>query len=218
MVYDIGAGSGIISSVLTEHCRDVVAIEFEPRTAEKLRANMAKYPNVSVVEGDFLQLDLPTHPYKIFANIPFHLSSPIVRKITESANPPQAIYLIVQKQFADKLVPDSRRFTGQIGSMIGPTFAARVRHKLQRTDYLPRPNVDTVLLELLPRRVPLLSTAEMPRYRSFVEDCFSDPKKFARAAKSKINLADTVKPSEMSLPQWVLLYQATFGLGAFAER
>jgi 16S rRNA A1518/A1519 N6-dimethyltransferase RsmA/KsgA/DIM1 with predicted DNA glycosylase/AP lyase activity len=81
-VYDIGAGSGVISSVLAERCQKVVAIEIEPRTAEKLRANMAGLPNVSVYEGDFLTMPLPDSPYKIFANIPFHLSSPILHKIT----------------------------------------------------------------------------------------------------------------------------------------
>jgi len=126
-VYDIGAGSGVISSVLASRCKDVVAVEFEPRMAQKLRENMAKYPNVSVVEGDFLTMPLPQTPYKIFANIPFHLSSPILHRITEADNPPTATYLIVQKQFANKLLPESDRFTGQLGMVIGPEFAVRVR-------------------------------------------------------------------------------------------
>jgi 16S rRNA A1518/A1519 N6-dimethyltransferase RsmA/KsgA/DIM1 with predicted DNA glycosylase/AP lyase activity len=86
-VYDIGAGSGTISSVLAERCKTVVAIELEPRMAVKLRENMSRYPNVTVFEGDFLTMPLPKTPYKIFANIPFHLSSPILHKITETANP-----------------------------------------------------------------------------------------------------------------------------------
>jgi 23S rRNA (adenine-N6)-dimethyltransferase len=207
IVYDIGAGSGIISSVLAERAKKVVAIEFEPRIAETLRTNMAQYPNVKVVEGDFMTLPLPSGAYKIFANIPFHLSSPIVRKITEATNPPTATYLIVQKQFGNKLLPDSDTFTGQLGILIGPLFATRIRKRLQRTDYWPHPNVDTVMVELLKRDQPLIQLTDMPAYRQFVTDCFSTPKVFARAPRSSIGLPPDIKPSQMRLKQWIKLFE-----------
>ena len=207
-VYDIGAGSGVISSVLAGRCQSVVSIEYEPRMAAKLRDNMAAYPNVDVREGDFLAMDLPKKPYKVFANIPFHLSSPIVRKLVESDNSPEAVYLVVQKQFANKLLPDSDRFTGQLGMMVGPLFAIRIRKRLQRTDFWPHPNVDTVLLELIRREEPLLPRGMMPAYRQFVEDCFSDPRKFAKAPRKAVGLPDDIKPSQMKLAQWVALFEA----------
>lgn len=207
-VYDIGAGSGVISSVLAERCKQVIAIEFEPRVAEKLRDNMQSYPNVEVRVGDFLEMELPKTPYKIFANIPFHLSSPIVRKLVESDRSPEAIYLIVQKQFANKLLPDSERFTGQLGMMIGPLFEARIRKRLQRTDFWPHPNVDTVLLEMTRRPEPLIPRDKMPAYRRFIEECFSDPKKFAKMPRTAVGLASDIKPSQMKLGQWITLFKA----------
>jgi len=209
VVYDIGAGSGTISSVLAERCKLVVAVEFEPRMATKLRENMASYPNVEVREGDFLVMRLPDSPYKIFANIPFHLSSPIVRKLAEDDNPPSAAYLVVQKQFANKLLPDSDRFTGQLGMMIGPVFEVRIRKRLQRTDFWPHPNVDTVLLEMTRRPSPLLSKEQMPAYRKFIEACFSDPKQFAKTPRNDVGLPDDIKPSQMRLTQWVDLFKAS---------
>jgi 23S rRNA (adenine-N6)-dimethyltransferase len=207
-VYDIGAGSGVISSVLADRVKKVVAIEFEPRTAAKLRENMEEYPNVTVQQGDFLTMELPKTPYKIFANIPFHLSSPIVHKITEAANPPEATYLIVQKQFANKLLPSSDHFTGQLGMIIAPEFATRIRKRLQRTDFWPHPNVDTVLLEMIHRPEPLIPSAKMPAYRQFIIDCFSDPKVFARMPQQSIRLPAGTKPSQMRLAQWVALFEA----------
>ena len=207
-VYDIGAGSGVISSVLATRAKEVVAIEFEPNTAARLRENMAQYPNVTVREGDFLTMELPKTPYKIFSNIPFHLSSPIVRKLTEALHPPEAIYLIVQKQFGYKLVPSPDRFTAQLAILIGPLFAARIRKRLERTDFVPHPNVDTVMLELLRRKEPLIPLERMPKYREFVTGCFSDPKFFAKAPQKSIQLPVGIKPSEMSLNQWIDLFQA----------
>jgi 16S rRNA A1518/A1519 N6-dimethyltransferase RsmA/KsgA/DIM1 with predicted DNA glycosylase/AP lyase activity len=205
-VYDIGAGSGVISSVLAERCQSVVAVEFEPRTAQKLRANMEQYPNVSVLQGDFLSMTLPDTPYKIFANIPFHISSPIVRKITEAEHPPEVAYLVVQKQFANKLLPDSDRFTGQLGMLIGPEFAVRVRRRLQRTDFWPHPNVDTAFIEIARRPQPLIPRQSMPAYRQFITDCFADPKVFAKMPRDAIGLAPDIKPSQMQLAQWVQLF------------
>lgn len=209
IVYDIGAGSGVISSVLAERAKTVVAIEYEPRMAVKLRENMGKYPNVTVLEADVLSMELPKKAYKIFANIPFHLSSPIVRKLTEADRSPEAIYLVVQKQFANKLLPDSDRFTGQLGMMVGPLFAVRVRKRLQRTDFWPHPNVDTVLLEMLRRPEPLIAKNKMPAYRKLIEGCFSDPKIFAKMPIAKVGLPADIKPSQMKLAQWVALFELT---------
>lgn len=208
VVYDIGAGSGVISSVLAQRCKSVVAIEPEPRMAQKLKQNMEKYPNVTVYQGDFLTMDLPKTPYKVFANIPFHLSSPIVRRLAEAENPPAATYLIVQKQFANKLLPDSDRFTGQLGMMIGPWLIARIRKRLQRTDFWPHPNVDTVFLELLPRPEPLVDDNRRGAYYQFTEECFSDPRKFAKMPLGAVGLPATIKPSQMKLEQWVKLFVA----------
>lgn len=206
-VYDIGAGSGTISSVLAERCSSVIAVEYEPRTAAKLRENMEKYPNVTVYQGDFLAMPLPTTPYKVFANIPFHLSSPIVHRLTETSNSPEAIYLVVQKQFANKLLPNSDRFTGQLGMMVGPLFAVRIRRKLLRTDFWPHPNVDTVFLEMIRRPEPLIPLSRMPAYRQFIVGCFSDPKIFVKMPREAVGLPPNIKPSQMKLTQWVDLFE-----------
>ena len=208
IVYDIGAGSGVISSVLADRCKSVVSIEFEPRMAQKLRENMADYPNVKVIEGDFLELDLPKTPYKIFSNIPFHLSSPIIHKITEADNPPSATYLVVQKQFANKLLPNSDYFTGQLGMVIGAEFAVRVRKRLQRTDYSPSPNVDTAFIEILRRETPLIPKSRINEYKQFIVDCFSDPKIFIKMPTRDIKLKPDTKPSQMKLVQWIELFNA----------
>lgn len=208
IVYDIGAGSGVISSVLATRAKNVIAVEFEPRMAEKLRENMARYSNVKVFEGDFLTMPLPSGPYKIFANIPFHLSSPIIHRITEVKNPPTATYLIVQKQFANKLLPHSDKFTGQLGMVIGPEFEVRIRKPLQRTDYFPHPNVDTVLIEMLHRPEPLIEASKIKEYKQFVVDCYSTPKIFAKTPRREVGLPADIKPSQMKLIHWIKLFNA----------
>ena len=208
LVYDIGAGSGVISAALAGRCRKVVAVEFEPQTAGKLRFNMGKFPNVTVLQDDFMKMNLPMEPYKVFANIPFHLSSPIVRKLVEAENPPEAIYLIVQKQFAEKLQIDSDRFTGMLGAYIAPWFSVRIRKRLHKTDFWPHPNVDTAFVELMRRDDPLLPRGKMEQYGKLIEDCFSTPKLFQNTPRTKAGIPLDLKPSQVSLEQWVRLFVA----------
>lgn len=208
-VYDIGAGSGVIASALAGRCQKVVAIEFEPRTAATLLKNMEKYPNVQVVQDDFLSIPLPETPYKVFANIPFHLSSPIVRKLTEATNPPDAAYLIVQKQFANKLLPGHKGFSSQLGMSLGSQFAIRIRKRLKRTDFWPFPNVDTVLLEIKRRDVPLISPGELPAYRRFITDNFSSPAAFSKLPLSRLGIPPGTKPSSLTLDDWIVLFSDT---------
>lgn len=200
-VYDIGAGSGIISFVLAQRCARVIALEHDTRMLAKLRTNLHGLDNVEIVHGDALTFDLPTGGYKVFANIPFHLSSPIVRRLSEAMDPPDAIYLIVQKQFAQKLLMDTESFTGLLGAFIAPLFSARIRYKLHRSDYTPPPAVDTVFIELLRRDTPLVPIGDMPRYREFVETCFSRQKYFATLGMGE------KKPSELTSEQWVALFR-----------
>ncbi len=164
LVLDIGAGSGVITIALAKRVREVWAIEPEHATAEKLRSNLTKYHinNVRVFEQDFMTINLPAEPYKVFANPPFHLSAEILYKLLALENhdgqimpkkiaaghiKPLAIYLILQKQLALKLIATERHYTSQLGRQILHDYDARIRLPLRSTDFTPPPAVPTVLYE-----------------------------------------------------------------------
>ena len=147
LVIDIGAGSGVITSALSRRCREVWAVEPDHQTAEKLRHNLKGAENVKIFEADFLEMQLPDEPYKIFANPPFHLSSKILHKLIEAENPPESIYLILQKQLALKLIMTDRHYTSQLGHQINQKYQTKIRYPLKPTDYTPPPAVPTVLFE-----------------------------------------------------------------------
>jgi 23S rRNA (adenine-N6)-dimethyltransferase len=127
----------------------VIAVEPDHATAEKLRENLKKreIKNVTVVEKDFLEMKLPEEPYKVFSNPPFHLSSAIVHKLIESDNPPEAFYLILQKQFALKLLNTDRHYTSQLGLKLIQSYNTKIKLPLKATDFTPPPAVPTVLFE-----------------------------------------------------------------------
>lgn len=149
LVLDIGAGSGVITFALSKKCREIWAIEPDSDTAKKLRENLAKYKveNVKVFEQDFLDFELPNEPYKIFSNPPFHLSSEIVHKLLGAKNQPESFYLILQKQFALKLLNTDRHYTSQLGEALIKEYQTKIKYPLKATDFTPPPAVPTVLFE-----------------------------------------------------------------------
>ena len=208
-VYDIGAGSGIIAAKLATKVGKVVAIELDSRIADTLKTNMAKYPNVEVRIGDFMKMKLPTEPYSIFSNIPFHLSSPIVQRFINTPQSPRSVYLIVQKQFGCKLVAsDTTHFTSQLGMVIGAEYEVKVIKNLSKTDFWPHPAVDTVCIGMVKRSEPLVQPTRLDAYRRFTEECFSDPKKLAKMPLEVIGATPGLSPSRLSLTQWVILFNS----------
>lgn len=206
VVYDIGAGSGVVSEALAGVAQSVVAIELDPRMLEKLRQNMAKHTNVQVQQADILKMPLPPTPYKVFANIPFSLSSQIVQRFTTAEHSPTALYIIVQEQFARKLLPNNKGYTNQLAITSGIGWNARVVQRLSPNDFYPRPNVPTVLLELTRRSEPLVPAAHHGEFIDFVFDAFTDPRKLWRAPLHQAGLPALASPSSLTLPQWVALF------------
>jgi 23S rRNA (adenine-N6)-dimethyltransferase len=202
-VYDLGAGSGVIASVLARRCKQVIAVEIEPQALAKLRQNLSHEQNITILKKDILDLDLPKEPYKIFANIPFSVSAQVVRKFTEAQLPPKSMYLITQKQFARKLVPGGDHFTSQLSAEIAPWFTVRIRKPLRKTDFTPPPAVDTVLLEIKPREDTLLPTKERATYLQFVAKCFTTQSFFSTLKKP---FSTELRPSQLTPEQWLKLY------------
>ena len=153
-VVEIGAGSGVITSALSKRVNKVIAVEPDLDAVAKLRANLVRQgcDNVMIVEQDFMEYQLPDESYKVFANPPFHLSSAIIHKLIAAHTPPESIYLILQKQFALKLLNNDRHYTSQLGLALTRDYQTKIRLPLKPHDFTPPPAVPTVLFEA--KRIP----------------------------------------------------------------
>jgi len=208
-VCDLGAGSGIISSVLSGRVKQVYAVEHEPKALALLKKNLAHVENVSIIDIDILSFTPPSSPYKIFANIPFSLSSDIVRHYLFHKNPPKACFLIVQRQFARKLVPGDDHFTSQLSAELSPLYTMRIRKPLRKTDFTPPPAVDTVLLEFKRREQPLITNkAESAAYRTFAQQCFSDQRFYQSVVSRTQTVSPELRPSQLTPEQSIALFRS----------
>lgn len=219
-VYEIGAGEGIITKQLLEKAGKVVAFELDNDLFNKLVQKLQDKKSLELKLEDFLSSNLPNYPYKVFSNIPFNITSTIIKKLTMEKNSPEDAYLIVQKEAAMKFVGkplDTKN--GQIAVILNPWFGFSVIYNFEPGDFFPRPNVDIVLLEIKKRSEPLVDNNNKDRYKDFVTYTFNQfapniteglsralGKQIVINLAKKIGFSPSSKPSELNFEDWVNLF------------
>lgn len=179
-VLEIGPGRGIITAQLARRCRRVIAVEKDVDLARLLRDRFAACPAVTIHSGDVRYLPLPTAPYKVFANVPFNITTEIIRGLTEGRRPPDDAFLVVQREAA-------QRFLGQPceslrSVLLKPWFEPSLLHQFKRGDFIPPPQVEVVMLRLRKRGPPLLRPDQAPFFRDVTCYLFSAWQPTLRAA------------------------------------
>ena len=173
VVYEIGAGKGIITKILASKCKEVIAIETDPTLVEELKKKFSESLNIKIVDSNFLNFDLPKHAYKVFSNIPFNITSDVVRKLIFAPMPPSDSYLIIQKEAALKFSGYPYSSESLFSVLIKPWFKPNLMHTFRKNDFLPKPSVDTVLYRLTKREKPLIEERESQLYKDFVSYVFN---------------------------------------------
>jgi 23S rRNA (adenine-N6)-dimethyltransferase len=218
LVVDIGAGNGLISAALVRRGAQVLAIERDPSLAERLRAKFATWPAVTVVEGDVLETPLPDGPFRVVANIPFGITTKILRHLLDADALVRAD-LIVQAEVARK------RGTGGRGTLLNacwePWYEFGTGARIAATAFRPRPRVDAAVLIVTRRSPPLVDPSSRRDYVDFVTAVFEGARptvasalarsiprsRFAGLARELGFGADAL-PSQLDAPQWAGLFHA----------
>ncbi len=217
LVYEIGPGTGVITSELAKVSGQVVAIEIDKNLFDKLKIKLANSNKVEIQYGDFRTIPLPKQPYKVFSNIPFNITAPIIKKITESENPPEDTYLFVQIESADKFCGFSKET--QASLLLKPWFDLSIVYHFKKNDFRPIPNVDIVLLRIEKRNQPLVGLNDVQLYRDFIVYSFNQWKPTLKEALKSIfsdtqftrlsndlKFSSKAKPTELSFNQWLGLF------------
>jgi 23S rRNA (adenine-N6)-dimethyltransferase len=217
VVYEIGPGKGIITEQLALRYKQVVAIEKDPRLSALLLQKFADRPNVTIHSGDFLHYSLPCKPYKVFANIPFNITTAIVTRLTAAEYPPEDAYLTMQKEAAEMFLGKPHELLRTI--LLKPWFEMEIIHRFKRQDFIPAPRVDVVMLRLRKRGPPLVHSADRQYFRDFVVHIFTNrqPKLgttlksiFTRQqlkyVKRELGFDLDVTPTSIPFEQWLNLF------------
>ncbi|HEX5031064.1 MAG TPA: 16S rRNA (adenine(1518)-N(6)/adenine(1519)-N(6))-dimethyltransferase RsmA, partial [Candidatus Eisenbacteria bacterium] len=157
-VIEIGPGLGALTMLLAATGRELTAVELDLRLAEALEARLAPWPAARVVRGDILEQraeDLATGPATVVANLPYSITTPALEWIVRQGARVRRAVLMVQREYAQRLSsrPGGKEH-GSITVFLQLHAEVRVLFRVSPGAFHPRPEVDSVVLEVVPRPYP----------------------------------------------------------------
>jgi 16S rRNA (adenine1518-N6/adenine1519-N6)-dimethyltransferase len=222
-VLEIGPGMGTLTKFLAEGAERVIAVEFDAALARELPGRVPA-ANLETVHEDILHFDFTKLPagYKVIANIPYYLTSNLIRVLSETANPPERAVLLVQEEVAERVAakPGDMSIlsaTAQYYWEIG------LDREVPAELFTPPPKVDSRILVLKRRQEPLFPGIETKPFFRLVKAGFSQRRKTLlnalsgglRLSKDQIDVIcgeagiDPGRRAQtLSLEEWHMLYRA----------
>jgi 16S rRNA (adenine1518-N6/adenine1519-N6)-dimethyltransferase len=185
-VLEIGPGLGSLTRHLAARARRIVAVELDPAFLPALEDTLRAYDNVELIQADILRLDLSRVAalhggYQVVANIPYYITSAIVRLLFEAPVRPDRIVLTVQREVAERIAAEP----GDLSLLaVSVQFYAvpRLLGRIPAGAFYPRPEVDSAILRLDVRPQPAVPVAEVNRFFQVVKAGFSQKRKQLRNA------------------------------------
>lgn len=223
-VIEIGCGAGTLTRALAEVAERVIAYEIDATLQPVLAQTLAGCENVEVVFKDFLKVDLKQieadlKEYKVVANLPYYITTPLIMKLVEQSEKCVGITVMVQEEVADRLcAKENTPEYGAITASVALRAEAKIVKRVSRTAFTPRPNVDSavVSLKIEDGRLPVkdtevykkvVRTAFLSRRKTLVNNlmvAFGLPRGEAEELLKSANIdlkarGETLSPTEFAL-------------------
>ncbi len=222
-VLEVGAGLGSLTRGLAAKARRVIAVEIDRRLLPPLREVLEGLDSVQVVIGDILALDLEStvggEPYLVVANIPYNITSALIRHFLESEVAPRRLVLTVQREVAERVVagPGQMSLLALGVRVYGtPSFWARIPAQafyprpqvdsaVLRVDVHPRPGLEPELLDPVFR----LAKASFGQRRKMLKNTLAGELKMTVLELAELlsaaGIGPQVRPQELDVGQWARL-------------
>jgi 16S rRNA (adenine1518-N6/adenine1519-N6)-dimethyltransferase len=212
IVLEIGPGIGTLTQELAKRVKKVIAVEKDPKMEEILRELLECWNvrNVKIIKGDILKLDLKPYtlnPYKIVANLPYYIVSPVIRKFLELTEVrPLEMILMVQKEVAQRICakpPDMNLLAVSVQFYAEPEILFYV----SKSSFWPRPKVDGTVLKIIPLTNTNRKLTDTKLFFQIVRAGFSQPRKQLVNNLSEmlaLSLPNGVKLDKEKVKNWLL--------------
>ena len=174
-VVEIGPGRGSLTDILAERSGRLITVEIDRTLAKQLRDRYTGRPNVEIVEGDFLEVDLSAaagDDFLLIGNVPYNITTPIVFRALEPPIPRRSVFL-VQREVAERMA--AHEDTESYGALsVNVAAVANVEQVLTvpASAFRPPPKVESAVVRLTPRARPLVTVESLPAFRAFVQAAF----------------------------------------------
>lgn len=186
-VLEIGPGLGSLTRYLAASAKEVVAVELDQHLLPPLKAILASYPNIRLIHGDILELSpsdlIQESNYIVAANIPYYITSAVIRHLLESKAKPRRIILTVQREVAQRICekPGDMSLLALSVQVYGkPRIAAQI----PAGAFIPSPNVDSAVLTIEIYPSPLIPVELLDIFFKLIKAGFNQKRKTLRNSLS----------------------------------
>ncbi len=155
-VLEIGPGLGVLTFALAKKVKKVIAVEKDKTLCDILKENIKKQKikNIEIIQGDILKTAIydfgNRKNYKMVANIPYYLTSPLIRKFLESDNPPQEMVLMLQKEVAQRICAKPPKMS-LLAVSVQFYSQAEIIAYVSKKSFWPEPKVDSAIVKITPK-------------------------------------------------------------------
>lgn len=189
-VLEIGPGIGTLTQALAETGAAVTAVELDDKLLPVLDKTLEHYDNVRVIHGDIMRLDIEEtmhhQPFKVCANLPYYITTPIIMKLLEQRLPIEKIVVMVQKEVAERMVsgPGSKIY-GALSVSVQYYTEPHMLFDIPPKAFMPAPEVTSAAVSMDVRKQSPVHVLEEKRFFQVVKTAFSQRRKtFANTLKS----------------------------------
>lgn len=224
-VLEIGPGEGFLTRALLEKAGHVTAVELDHDLIPWLKMDFGKNPKFTLIEGDALHFTPPVTPYKLIANIPYYITSPLLNHYLmeqfTSGHPPTLLVLMVQKEVAEKIVGlDGKQ---SVLSLQVQLFAsAEIVGIVSRKSFRPIPKVDSAILKIRPHSSSIAKDLDLKKLFWLIHISFAQKRKKLsnnlagplgkntteiKSLLESIGLSPDIRAEDLKLEEWGLLYK-----------
>ncbi len=193
IILEIGSGSGIMTKPISEQAGFVYALEIDPDLCEILKRNLQNLDNVTVLNQDILKFDFNTYfanlknRLKIFGNIPYYISSPIIEYLLNYKDKIESIFITVQKEFAKRVVaPAGSKRYGSLSCFVQYYLEPEIMFSISRNCFSPAPKVDSSLLKMKVRQAYAVNVEDEKLFFALIRAGFNKRRKTLRNSLSEI--------------------------------
>lgn len=192
-VLEIGPGIGVLTAELARCAETVVAVELDASLLPVLRETLAEFPNVQVVQGDAMKLDLAAliretsggRETVVCANLPYYITSPILMNLLETKPGIKAVTVMVQQEAARRLCAEpGTREAGAVTFAVHYYAQPEYLFPVSRGSFLPSPNVDSAVIRLTIRETPPVAVRDEKRLFACIRAAFGQRRKMLPNALS----------------------------------
>ena len=199
VVLEVGPGLGEMTQALAHEAKKVIAVEIDARLVEILRNKLADIPNVEILQGDILKLDLrkrlgsEKRPVKVVANLPYQISTPLLFHFIDSKDLFSALILMLQREVAERMVaPPGKKAYGPLSVLVQSVADISICFIVKPSAFFPPPEVESAVIRLSWKERPMIAPEQEDWFRAVVKGCLGYRRK---------TLANALKHSDLLLPE-----------------